>query len=158
MAPGFYTALKRPAQSKLKALLQDIEEGIEGVKFHQAMSDYQLHPQQVRDAWQWVHHGKKAVYASNGSSSSTEPPPPLQLVNGTRTEEDEWLREGRNYDSIAPTVFRMQNVGTAGTGTSASAYDGIRRVLENMDIITTARTSTLQDLRQTNQVRICDNF
>lgn len=154
-APGFYTALKKPAQNKLNALLKDIEEGIEGINFHTAMSTFALQPEQVRDAWQWVHHGKKAVYVNGGSSSSTEPPPPL---HGARTEEDEWLREGMNFESIAPPVFRMQNVGTAATGTSASGYNDIRRVLENLDIYPSARASTLQDLRETNQVRTLNNF
>ena len=158
MAPGFYTALKRPNQAKLKALLLDIEEGVEGINFHKAMSTYALQPEQVRDAWQWVHHGKKAVYANGGSSSSTGTQSPLQLDNGARTEEDEWLREGKNYDSIAPPVFRMQNVGTAATGNSASGYNDIRRVLENLDIFPSARASTLKDLRETNEVRSCNKF
>jgi len=153
-APGFYTALRKPAQAKLNALLKDIEEDIEGINFHTAMRDFALGPEQVRDAWQWVHHGKKAVYVNGGGSSSTEPPPP----HGARTEEDEWLREGMNFESIAPPVFRRQNVGTAGTETSASGYNDIRRVLENLDIYPSVRASTLQDLRETNQVCTLNKF
>ena len=151
VAPGFFSALKKNVQTKLRKRVTELEDGIEGQAFHSVMTEFQLSAQQVRDVWQWVHHGKDAVYENGVSGSSTDLPL-LQEQSRAPTEEEEWLREGNVFGSSLPTFLRRQHADAAAGITSASSNGGVRQFLESLDIYPSARASTLADLAQPNQV------
>jgi hypothetical protein len=151
IAPGFFTAFKKNIQTKLRKRVTELEDGIEGQAFTSVMTEFQLSAQQVRDVWQWVHHGKDAVYENGVSGSSTDLPL-LQEQSRAPTEEEEWLREGNVFGSSLPTFLRRQHADAAAGITSASSNGGVRQFLESLDIYPSARASTLADLAQPNQV------
>ena len=144
--------MKATTRSALTRKLKVLEEDEEGKPFHDIMSVYSLSASQVRNAWQWVHRGKEAVYADGVSGSSTDRAPFVLVDKALRTEEDDWSGGGVNLlDSCPPNVFRMRNQ-DSGSGTNTGCTDTVRDLCENLGIRPSTRASNSADFQRANQV------
>ena len=138
---------RTPLTNKLKKL----EDGVEGKAFTEIMRAYHLSASQVRDAWQWVHQGKAAVYENRDSGSSTDVMASVRVDQAPGNEEDAWSVGVNLLDSCPPNVFRMRNP-DSGSRTTTAATDAVRDFLENLGIRPGSRPSTCADLQGANQV------
>ena len=124
---------------------------MEGKAFTDIMRAYHLSASQVRDAWQWVHLGKAAVYENVDSGSSTDVMASARVDQAPGTEEDAWAVGVNLLDSCPPNAFRMRNPDSGSRATTAGT-DAVRDFLENLGIRPGSRPSTCADLQGANQV------